>query len=142
MSRRFMSLAPGVVPLLCVLVFAAPARAIYGPAAGGLGADIVSVDSASDEQADAPTSDATISGDGRYVVFQTRATNLFEDDGESESEHKAAEPPGTLREGGIFRYDRITGQLQLVASGNLVVSEGPEAGNVLVRGAVNPSVSS
>jgi Tol biopolymer transport system component len=127
--------------VLCALMLAAPAHAIYGLAAGGLGADIVSVDRASDEQADAPTSDAAISADGSYVVFQTRATNFFEDDGESESERKAAEPPGTLREGGIFRYDRDTGQLQIVASGNLVVSEGPEAGKVLVRGAVNPSVS-
>jgi Tol biopolymer transport system component len=127
--------------VLCVLVLASSAHAIYGPAAGALGAEIVSVDRASDEQANAPTSDAAISADGRYVVFQTRATNFFEDDGESESEREAAEPPGTLREGGIFRYDRDTGQLQIVASGNLVVSEGPEAGKVLVRGAVNPSVS-
>jgi Tol biopolymer transport system component len=133
--------ASGVLTLLFVLVLAGPAQASYGPAAGGFGADIVSVDSASDEQADAPTSDAAISGDGRYVVFQTTATNFFEDDGESESERKMAEPAGTLREGGIFRYDRVTRQLQLVASGNLVVSEGPEAGKVLVRGAVNPSVS-
>jgi Tol biopolymer transport system component len=123
-------------------VLAASAGAIYGPPSGGLGgAEIVSVDRASDEQADAPTTDAAVSADGRYVVFETRATNLFEDDGETASEQKAAEPPGTLREGGIFRYDRVTGELQLVASGNLVVSEGPEAGKVLVRGATNPSVS-
>jgi hypothetical protein len=134
-------LAPGVLALLFVLVLAAPAHAVYGPATGGLGADIVSVDHASDEQGDAPTTDTTISGNGRYVVFQTRATNFFEDDGETQSELEAAEPKGTLREGGIFRYDRATDQLQLVASGNLVVSEGPEAGKVLVRGAVNPSVS-
>ena len=144
--RRFFAIARLVVALpvvlvLCLLVLASSAQAIYGPAAGGLGADIVSVDRASDEQADAATSDADISANGRYVVFQTRATNFFEDDGESESERKAAEPPGTLREGGIFRYDRDTGQLQIVASGNLVVGEGPEAGKVLVRGAVNPSVS-
>jgi WD40-like Beta Propeller Repeat len=135
-------LAPGVLTLFCALLAsAAPAHAIYGPTAGGLGAEIVSVDNASDEQGDAPTTDAAISGDGRYVVFQTRATNFFEDDGETQSELEAAEPHGTLREGGIFRYDRVTGQLQLVASGNLVVSEGLEAGKVLVRGAVNPSVS-
>jgi Tol biopolymer transport system component len=134
-------LAVALPAVLCLLVLASSAHAIYGLAAGGLGADIVSVDRASDEQANAATSDADISGNGRYVVFQTRATNFFEDDGESESERKAAEPPGTLREGGIFRYDRDTGQLQIVASGTLVVSEGPEAGKVLVRGAVNPSVS-
>jgi Tol biopolymer transport system component len=134
-------LASGFVAICCALAFTSSAGAIYGPAAGGFGADIVSVDKASDEQADASTSDATISADGRYVVFQTRATNFFESDGETESERAAAEPPGTLREGGIFRYDRLTGQLQLVAAGSLVVSEGPEAGKVLVRGAVNPSVS-
>jgi WD40-like Beta Propeller Repeat len=133
--------ASGVLTLLFVLVLAGSARASYGPVAGGLGAEIVSVDHASDEQGDAPTTDTTISGNGRYVVFQTRATNFFEDDGETQSELEAAEPKGTLREGGIFRYDRVTGQLQLVASGNLVVSEGPEVGRVLVRGAVNPSIS-
>ena len=134
--------ASGVLALLCgLLAFAAPAHAIYGPAAGGLGADIVSVDNASDEQANGATSDAVISADGRYVVFQTKATNFFEDDGETQSEREAAEPPGTVREGGIFRYDRENGQLALVASGNLLVSEGSEAGKVLVRGAANPSVS-
>ena len=117
------------------------AHAIYGPAAGGLGADLVSVDLASDEQANGVSSDAAISANGRYVVFQTTATNFFEDDGETEAEREAAEPPGTLREGGIFRYDRLTGHLQLVASGNLVVAEGEDAGTVLVRGAANPSVS-
>jgi Tol biopolymer transport system component len=135
-------LLPGLLTLLCALLaLAAPAHAIYGPVAGGLGAEIVSVDSASDEQGDAPTTDADISANGEYVVFQTRATNFFEDDGETQQEREAAEPPGTLREGGIFRYDRVTGQLQLVASGNLVVSEGSEAGKVLIRGAVNPSIS-
>ncbi|HEU0251007.1 MAG TPA: hypothetical protein VFR48_09815 [Solirubrobacteraceae bacterium] len=130
--------------LACALaagLFAARAGAIYGPAAGGFGADIVSVDNASDEQGNAATTDAAISGNGRYVVFQTRSTNFFEDDGETPQEQEAAEPPGTLREGGIFRYDRETGRLQIVASGNLVVSEGKEAGKVLVRGAQNPSVS-
>lgn len=117
------------------------ADAIYGPAAGGSGADIVSVNNASDEQANAETTDAAISADGRYVVFQTKATNFFEDDGESKQEQEAAEPPGTVRQGGIFRYDRATGELGLVAGGNLVVSEGPEAGKLLVRGAENPSVS-
>ncbi|HEX4117021.1 MAG TPA: hypothetical protein VHY18_14225 [Solirubrobacteraceae bacterium] len=123
------------------LALTSSAHAIYGPMAGGLGAELVSVDNASDEQADAPTTDADISGDGRYVVFQTKTTNFFEDDGETQQEREVAEPPGTLREGGIFRYDRETGQLQIVASGNLVVSEGKEAGKVLVRGAQNPSVS-
>lgn len=137
--KRFFVSSQGAV--LCSLVFAASAHALYGPAAGGLGADIVSVDHASDEQADAESTDAAISADARYVVFQTKATNLFEDDGETQQEQEAAEPPGTLREGGVFRYDRTTGQLRIVASGNLVVREGPEAGKLLVRGAENPSVS-
>lgn len=130
-----------LLALVCSLALTSTARAIYGPSAGGFGAELVSVDNTSDEQANAPTTDADISEDGRYVVFQTKATNFFEDDGETQQEREAAEPPGTLREGGIFRYDRETGQLQIVASGNLVVSEGKEAGKVLVRGAQNPSVS-
>jgi Tol biopolymer transport system component/ribosomal protein L28 len=134
-------LASGQVAVLCSLAFVASAHAIYGPAAGGLGADIVSVDRASDEQADAESTDAAISADGRYVVFQTKATNLFEDDGETQQEQEAAEPLNTIREGGVFRYDRDTGQLRIVASGNLVVREGTEAGKLLVRGAENLSVS-
>jgi Tol biopolymer transport system component len=124
--------------------FAAQARAIYGPAAGGFGAEIVSVDNASDEQGNAGTTDAVISGNGRYVVFQTRATNFFEDDGGVVSPHGVesdAEPPGTLREGGIFRYDRETGQIQLVADGSEIHAEGPEKGKLIFRGAQNPSVS-
>ena len=135
----------GVVSAACLLtaVLSAPqAEALStGPTAGGFGADIVSVNYAADEQADAETTDAAVSADGRFVVFQTKATNFFEGDGETLEEQEAAEPSGTLREGGIFRYDRTTGQLRLVASGNLVVSEGPEAGKLLVRGAENPSVS-
>ncbi|HEY1688149.1 MAG TPA: hypothetical protein VGF95_04720 [Solirubrobacteraceae bacterium] len=129
--------------LIALLAIASPARALYGPplAGVGAGAEIVSVDNSSDEQANAPTTDADISGNGLYVVFQTEATNLFEGDGESAKEQEENEPPGTVREGGIFRYDILTGQIQIVASGNLVVSEGPKEGEVLVRGAKNPSVS-
>ena len=75
----------------------------------------MSVDNASDEQGNAPTTDADISADGRYVVFQTRATNFFEDDGGVDGptgKEPDAEPPGTLREGGIFRYDRATGEIR------------------------------
>ncbi len=135
-----------LVPLavLLVLVLAPSARAIYGPATGGFGADIVSVDNASDEQGNAGTVDAAISADGRYVVFQTRATNFFEDDGGVAGPHGVepdAEPPGTLREGGIFRYDRLTGAIALVADGNETHTEGPEKGALIFRGAQNPSVS-
>ncbi len=133
--RRF---APVVPAVLCALVLAAPAHAIYGPAAGGLGANIVSVDNASDEQANAPTVEAAISANGRYVVFQTRATNFFENDSVAGGD---PEPPGTLREGGIFRYDRDTRELALVADGSEVHTEGPEAGKLIFRGAQNPSIS-
>jgi Tol biopolymer transport system component len=131
--------------LVCSLALASPARAIYGPLAGGFGADIVSVDNASDEQANAPTTDAVISANGQYVVFQTRATNFFEDDGGVEGPHGVeldVEPSGTLREGGLFRYDRLTGAIQLVADGSEVHTEGPEKGKLIFRGAENPSVSS
>ncbi len=123
---------------------APPAHAIYGPAAGGFGADIVSVDRASDEQGNAPTTDADISADGRYVVFQTEATNFFEGDGGVMGQHGSepdTEPAGTLREGGIFRYDRTTGAIQLVADGTEIHTEGPEKGRLIFQGAENPSVS-
>jgi Tol biopolymer transport system component len=130
--------------LLAAGWFAAQARAIYGPAAGGSGAEIVSVDNASDEQGNAATIDAAVSGNGRYVVFQTRATNFFEDDGGVVGPHGVepdAEPAGTLRQGGIFRYDRDTGQIHLVADGSETHAEGPEKGKLIFRGAQNPSVS-
>jgi hypothetical protein len=133
-----------VVLSLLVLALAPSALAIYGPAAGGFGADIVSIDNASDEQANASTVDADISADGRYVVFQTRATNFFEDDGGVLGPHGPeadVEPPGTLREGGIFRYDRVTGAIQLVADGSEVHTAGAEKGILIFRGAQNPSVS-
>lgn len=132
--KRILALS-GQVAFFCSLLLAASAHAIYGPAAGGPGADIVSVDHASDEQANASTTDAAISADGRYVVFQTRATNFFENDGVAGGD---PEPSGILREGGIFRYDRNTGELALVADG----SETLERDHSLVfRGAQNPSVS-
>ena len=123
------------------LAFTAPAGAIYGLPAGGLGAEIVSVDHASDEQADASTSDAAISADGRYVVFQTRATNFYENDGVAGGD---PEPPGACRQGGLFRYDRDTGELALVADGNEVAvnAEGEcEPSHVILGGAESPSTS-
>jgi Tol biopolymer transport system component len=139
MTRR---LLPGVPALFCALfAFATPAHAIYGPAAGGLGAEIVSVDNASDEQGNGATTDADISANGQYVVFQTKATNFFEDDGVPGGD---PEPPGVCREGGIFRYDRFTGELALVADGTEVRlnSKGEcEPSQVVFRGAENPSVS-
>ncbi len=134
-------LASGHVAAFCSLVFVASAHAIYGPAAGGLGADIVSVDHASDEQANAATTDAVISADGRYVVFQTRATNFFEDDGVANGD---PEPLDACREGGIFRYDRDTGELALVADGSEVAlnKNGEcEPSHVILGGAESPSIS-
>src|SRR4029077_16022878 len=86
-------LALGAVTVCCALVLAPSARAVYGPTAGGFGADIVSVERAAEEQADAPTSDAVVSADGRYVVFQTRATNFFENDGVANGD---PESPGIM----------------------------------------------
>ena len=65
--------------------------------------------------------------DGRYVVFQTEAENFFADND--------PDPPGATRVGGIFRYDRLTGDLQLVADGDIVSNAD---GSTLVRGAANP----
>jgi hypothetical protein len=130
--------------LVVALSLAPAAEAIYGPAAGGFGADIVSIDNASDEQGNASTVDADVSADGRYVVFQTRATNFFEDDGGIVGAHGVeadVEPSGTLREGGIFRYDRITDALQLVADGSEVRTGGAEKGKLVFQGAQSPSVS-
>ena len=82
-SLRSLASVYATLTLACGLMFllASPARAIYGPVSGGLGAELVSVDNASDEQGNAPTTDADISANGRYVVFQTRSTNFFENDG-------------------------------------------------------------
>src|ERR1700735_3381508 len=144
-SRLFVAAAAAASAcLLTMVLYVAQARAIYGTADGAFGADIVSVDSASDEQGNAPTTDADISADGRYVVFQTRATNFFEDDGGVIGPHGIepdVEPPGTLRDGGIFRYDRLTGAIQLVADGSEVWTEGPEKGALVFQGAESPSVS-
>lgn len=104
---------------------AAGARAAFDP-----GAEIVSVDNARDEQADDSVIAASMTPDGRYVVFQTQAENFFADND--------PDPPGDTRVGGIFRYDRVTGDLQLVADGDIVSNAD---GSTLVRGASNPSIS-
>ncbi len=44
---------------------------------GGLGAEIVSVDNASDEQGNAPTTDAVISANGQYVVLPDAIDKLL-----------------------------------------------------------------
>lgn len=116
---------------LALLGGAAPgALALYGPSAGGQGADIVSVDNARREQGDGPTFSSAVSANGRYVVFATRATNFFADNDPDQA--------GTTRVGGVFRYDRQTGALDLVADGDEVRTSD---GSLVFRGAANPSVS-
>lgn len=107
------------------LLLAGGAVAAYEP-----GAEIVSVDNARLEQGDGAVLALTATPDGRYVVFRTRASNFFADDD--------PDPAGRRRVGGIFRYDRLTGALALVADGD---ETDAEDGSTLVRGAQNPSVS-
>lgn len=122
--RRLPVALLATVPLL--LGVATSAHAEYGP-----GASIVSADYLRLEQGDDATTDADITPDGRYVVLQTRATNFFADDD--------PDPAGTIRRGGIFRFDRETGRLQLVADGNAFATDAE--GAQTLRGAANPSVS-
>ncbi|MBS1869138.1 MAG: hypothetical protein JSS99_05700 [Actinobacteria bacterium] len=119
--RRALPLAAALVALA-----AAPAAASWGP-----GAELISVDWPRLEQADSASSAVDASADGRYVVFQTRATNFFADDD--------PDPAGRLRRGGIFRYDRATRALALVADGDQVAEDDPST--LLLRGAADPSVS-
>ncbi|HZV74248.1 MAG TPA: hypothetical protein VFF79_11085 [Conexibacter sp.] len=112
--------------LLALAWSAAPARASWGP-----GAELISVDWPRLEQADSASSAVAVSADGRYVVFQTRATNFFADGD--------PDPAGRLRRGGIFRYDRATGALDLVADGDQVDEH--DTASLLLRGAADPSVS-
>ena len=96
----------------------------------GEGATIVSASLARGEQGDDNSQFAAVASGGRYVVFQTRARNLFADDD--------PDPPGQYRVGGLFRRDMQTGALTLVADGNF---NEETSNDLLVRGAQNPSVS-
>ena len=122
------SLAALVACAAAVVAFALPtaASAYFAP-----GAQIVSVSPEKREQADDSTSAVDISDDGRYVVFQTRARNLFDD--------ADPDPPGQFRVGGIFRRDLQTGALALVTPGELRDDAAPDA--IVTRGSANPSVS-
>lgn len=91
---------------------------------------LVSVDNGRLEQGDGAAGAVDLSADGRWVVFQTAATNFFADDD--------ADAPGTMRRGGIFRFDRQSGRLELVADGDLLDEE---SSLLLRRGASAPSVS-
>jgi Tol biopolymer transport system component len=103
---------------------ASPAQARWSDA------QLASVHNERLEQADGATAAVDLSGDGRWVVFQSAATNFFADDD--------ADQPGTLRRGGVFRFDRTSGRLDLVADGDLVDEQ---SGELLRRGAAAPSVS-
>lgn len=108
-----------------LLIFSAVAQAAYGP-----GASLVSANPATQVQSDENAQTAVISQDGRYVVFQTTARNLYPTD-------DPGDPPGETRLGGIFRRDLTTGALDVVAYGNRVKT----TGELIWRGAQNPSVS-
>ncbi|MDA0161411.1 hypothetical protein OM076_14130 [Solirubrobacter ginsenosidimutans] len=109
-----------------VLLLAVPvaARAYVAP-----GATLVSASLELREQGDEASGTPDISADGRFVVFETRARNLFGPD--------FSDPPGAHYEGGVMRRDIASGHLDLVAPGDLVGDDGV----VRVRGARNPSVS-
>jgi hypothetical protein len=126
-----------VASVLTGIVASAPAAA---PAAwenawdGVDGAQLVSADYARLEQGDDSTVFAAISGDGRYVAFQTLARNFFADDD--------PDPPGRYRAGGVFRFDLQTRALRKVADGDLFAEEGAVESNEFLRlGASNPSIS-
>lgn len=123
-ARRAAHCAAALAAALGALA-AAPAGAAWGP-----GAELASVDWGRLEQADGASTAVDVSGGGRYVVFQTRATNFFADGD--------ADPPGRIRQGGIFRYDRITRAIALVADGDELDEQ---TGELLLRGASGPSVS-
>ncbi len=110
--------------LVTVCLVAVPADAAYQR-----GAELVSASPERREQGDAATTRVDISGDGRFVVFETRARNFFADND--------PEPPGMFREGGVFRRDLVTGALELVAYGDVK----PTAGGPFTLGARNPSIS-
>ncbi len=92
------------------------------------GAELVSASVEKQEQGNAPTTASAISSDGRFVAFETRATNLFNDQ----------DPPGVDRIGGIFRKDLQSGALELVAEGDTRY-EGLDL--LLFQGARRPSLS-
>lgn len=120
MTRRALLLA-----VLLALLVPASAHAVWGP-----GAELASVDWGKLEQADGGSTAVDVSGDGRFVVFHTRASNFFADGD--------ADPTGRLRQGGIFRYDRATRATALVADGDQLDER---TGELLLRGAFAPSVS-
>ena len=115
---------------VAVLVAGLLALPVGAAAHWGNGARIVSGSFARHELADANSRFAAISADGRYAVFETDALNLFP--------AGYADPPGSFREGGIFRTDLETNALEVVAYGDL---KNPANGALITRGALNPTSS-
>ncbi|MFJ6621792.1 TolB family protein [Kitasatospora sp. NPDC091335] len=70
----------------------------------------------------APTADASISGDGRYVAFSTSATNVL--------------PGQAAHQSDVFVRDRWTGRTELVTVGGV-----PGAGDQSLFNATSPSIS-
>lgn len=118
-----------VAALMAALVTALAAPATVS-AFYGNGASIVSADFGRLEQGDDTSVFAAVSGNGRYVAFQTRARNFFADDD--------PDPPGRFRAGGVFRADLQTRSLALVADGDI---RDEQNSDLLTRGAQNPSAS-
>ncbi len=117
-----------VIALAALALGLAPAAAAAYVAPG---ARIVSASFERLEQGDDTTTQVAISGDGRHVVFVTRARNLFPDGD--------PDPPDAFRQGGIFRHDLQTGKLDLVAAGDVRPEATPDL--LTTRGALNASVS-
>lgn len=116
------------------MLLALAGTALAAPAAHAYvapGARIVSASFERLEQADDSTSQIALSGDGRHVVFTTRARNLFPDG--------FADPPDAFTQGGIFRQDLQTNRLDLVAAGDVRPEAAPDT--LRTRGALSPSVS-
>ncbi|MTD44025.1 hypothetical protein GKE82_06840 [Conexibacter sp. W3-3-2] len=117
-----------LVGLATLVAAVAPAAAVAAPFAPG--AVVLSASQARLEQADDVTTQVALSRDARYAIIVTRATNLFADDD--------PDPPGRSRIGGIFRRTIATGDLELVADGDLVDERTRE---LVRRGARSASVS-
>jgi hypothetical protein len=109
-----------------LLALPAAASAFYGNGAAIESADYIRL-----EQGDAASTIGALSTDGRFVAFQTQASNFFAD--------SDPDPPGDFRRGGVFRRTVDGPALEKVADGDLRPNNDPST--LLVRGAQNPSIS-
>lgn len=99
-----------------LLTIAAPAGATFAP-----GAQLASVRGS--ELADGASTSPILSGDGRFVVFATRAAALL-----------GPAPDGERFTAGLVRKDLVTGQVQLVAPPQRETLEGTPVGIGTVGG--------